>query len=47
LPEVGRFMRAAPLAETAQLHQIAEAWRPLRTWAAVLIRAATPRLLDA
>jgi DNA-3-methyladenine glycosylase II len=37
---------AAPPAP-AQLHQIAEAWRPLRTWAAVLIRAATSRLLDA
>ena len=27
--------------------EIAEAWRPLRTWAVVLIRAAGPRLLEA
>ena len=27
-----------------QLRQLAEPWRPFRTWAAVLIRAVTPRL---
>ena len=30
-----------------RLHELAEAWKPFRTWAAVLIRAATGRLLDA
>ncbi|MDQ6937571.1 MAG: DNA-3-methyladenine glycosylase 2 family protein [Actinomycetota bacterium] len=30
----------------AELERIAEAWRPLRTWAAVLIRAAAGRLSD-
>jgi len=33
-----------PLAETA-FRALAEAWRPLRTWAVVLIRAAGPRVL--
>ena len=32
---------------TEKFAEIAEAWRPLRTWAVVLIRAAGPRLLDA
>jgi DNA-3-methyladenine glycosylase II len=27
-----------------QLEQIAEAWRPFRTWASVLVRAAADRL---
>jgi DNA-3-methyladenine glycosylase II len=27
-----------------QLRELAEPWRPFRTWAAVLIRAVTPRL---
>jgi DNA-3-methyladenine glycosylase II len=31
--------------DAARFAEIAEAWRPLRTWAAVLIRAAGPRLL--
>jgi DNA-3-methyladenine glycosylase II len=43
---VARLYRLAAPPAPAQLHQIAEAWRPLRTWAAVLIRAATPRLLE-
>ena len=29
----------------AAFAELAEAWRPFRTWAAVLIRAAGPRLL--
>ncbi|HEX5188377.1 MAG TPA: hypothetical protein VFW16_02465 [Streptosporangiaceae bacterium] len=32
---------------TGTFEEIAEKWRPLRTWAVVLIRAAGPRLLDA
>jgi DNA-3-methyladenine glycosylase II len=34
-----------PVAETKFI-ELAEAWRPLRTWAVVLIRAAGPRILD-
>ena len=30
----------------AELHALAEAWKPFRTWAAVLIRAAAQRVLD-
>jgi DNA-3-methyladenine glycosylase II len=29
-----------------RFRELAEAWRPFRTWAAVLIRAVTPRILD-
>jgi len=36
---------AAPPAE-AQFRELAEAWRPFRTWAVVLIRAAARRILD-
>jgi DNA-3-methyladenine glycosylase II len=35
-----------PLDE-ARFREVAEAWKPLRTWAAVLIRAAGQRVLDA
>jgi DNA-3-methyladenine glycosylase II len=35
---------AGPVSE-ADLHALAEAWKPFRTWAAVLIRAAGPRVL--
>jgi DNA-3-methyladenine glycosylase II len=34
-------------ATPAQLRELAEPWRPFRTWALVLIRAVTPRLADA
>ena len=36
---------AEPVSETKFI-EIAQAWRPLRTWAVVLIRAAGPRILD-
>ncbi len=29
-----------------QFHELAEAWKPFRTWAVVLIRVAAPRILD-
>jgi len=32
-------------ASAARFTELAEAWKPLRTWAVVLIRAAGPRLL--
>ena len=35
-----------PLSE-ARFREVAEAWKPLRTWAIVLIRAAGPRVIDA
>ncbi len=38
------YGREEPLAE-AEFAQIAQSWKPLRTWAVVLIRAAGPRLL--
>jgi DNA-3-methyladenine glycosylase II len=30
--------------DEAELAAIAEAWRPFRTWAAVMLRALSPRL---
>jgi hypothetical protein len=36
---------AGPPAE-AQFRELAEAWKPFRTWAVVLIRAAARRILD-
>ncbi len=33
--------------DEARFREVAEAWKPLRTWAIVLIRAASPRVLDA
>ncbi len=39
--------RASLPASTEKFAEIAETWRPLRTWAVVLIRAAGPRLLEA
>jgi DNA-3-methyladenine glycosylase II len=30
-----------------EFRQLAERWRPFRTWATVLLRAAGPRLTDA
>jgi DNA-3-methyladenine glycosylase II len=44
---VARLYQLPAPPSPAQLHQIAEAWRPLRTWAAVLIRAAAARLQTA
>ena len=38
------YGRPAPPSE-AEFQAMAEPWRPFRTWAAVLIRAAGPRLL--
>jgi 3-methyladenine DNA glycosylase/8-oxoguanine DNA glycosylase len=35
----------APVSDT-ELAALAEAWKPFRTWAAVLIRAAARRILD-
>jgi DNA-3-methyladenine glycosylase II len=32
--------------DPGQFRELAEPWRPFRTWAAVLIRAAAPRILD-
>jgi DNA-3-methyladenine glycosylase II len=40
---VARLYQLPAPPSPAQFHQIAEVWRPLRTWAAVLIRAATSR----
>ena len=37
---------AGPLSQ-AQFRNLAEAWKPFRTWAVVLIRAAARRVLDA
>jgi DNA-3-methyladenine glycosylase II len=39
------YQLGAPPGES-QFRQLAEAWRPFRTWATVLIRAVTPRLGD-
>lgn len=41
---VGELYQLDGPASPEQLSEIAEAWRPLRTWISVLIRAATPRL---
>lgn len=43
---VTRLYRLDHPCEPADLEQIAEAWRPYRTWATVLIRAAGHRILD-
>ena len=40
----GRLYGLGGPATPEQLRQLAEPWRPFRTWAAVLIRAVTPRL---
>jgi DNA-3-methyladenine glycosylase II len=40
----GRLYGLGGPATPAQLRELAEPWRPFRTWAAVLIRAVTPRL---
>jgi len=42
---VGRLYGLPSAPTTAQLRNIAERWKPLRTWVAVLIRAAGPRVL--
>ena len=39
------YGRDEPLSE-AQFRELAQSWRPFRTWAVVLIRAASGRLLD-
>ena len=44
---VGRLYQLDPAPTQAQLTELAEPWRPLRTWAVVLIRAAGERLLGA
>jgi DNA-3-methyladenine glycosylase II len=44
LAAVGDLYKLGHPATAAELSQIAEVWRPLRTWAAVLIRAAYGRL---
>lgn len=44
---VGQLYGLAGPAEPADLEAIAEAWRPLRTWAGVLVRAAARRLAPA
>jgi DNA-3-methyladenine glycosylase II len=44
---VARLYRLPGPPAQEQLDALAEAWRPLRTWAAVLIRAASQRLFDA
>jgi len=41
---VGELYRLGGPATSEQLAQIADAWRPYRTWALVLVRAAAPRL---
>jgi DNA-3-methyladenine glycosylase II len=40
----GRLYGLGGPATPSQLRELAEPWRPFRTWAAVLIRAVTPRL---
>jgi DNA-3-methyladenine glycosylase II len=44
---VGELYRLGRPATRAQLEKIAEAWRPYRTWAVVLIRAAAHRIATA
>jgi DNA-3-methyladenine glycosylase II len=44
---VARLYRLPGPPAPEQLDALAEAWKPLRTWAAVLIRAASQRLFDA
>jgi DNA-3-methyladenine glycosylase II len=40
----GRLYGLGHDASPAEMRQIAQSWRPFRTWAAVLVRAAGPRL---
>ena len=42
---VGQLYSLGAPATSAQLREISERWRPMRTWVAVLVRAAGPRLL--
>ena len=44
---VARLYRLPAPPDADELGALAEAWKPLRTWAAVLIRAASQRLFDA
>lgn len=44
---VGRLYGLPAAASAAELTEIAEAWRPFRTWVAVLVRAAGARLMTA
>jgi DNA-3-methyladenine glycosylase II len=44
---VARLYRLPGPPSPDQFHAIAEAWKPFRTWAAVLVRAAAQRLFDA
>jgi 3-methyladenine DNA glycosylase/8-oxoguanine DNA glycosylase len=44
---VARLYRLPGPPAPEQFEALAEAWKPLRTWAAVLIRAAAQRLFDA
>ncbi|MTD13045.1 DNA-3-methyladenine glycosylase 2 family protein [Nakamurella sp. YIM 132087] len=41
---VGRLYHLGHAASVAELEEIADAWRPMRTWASVLVRAAHHRL---
>ena len=43
---VGRLYGLDAAASSQQLAEIAEPWRPFRTWASVMIRAAASRVLD-
>ena len=40
----GRLYNLNHAASPAEMRAIAERWRPFRTWATVLLRAAGPRL---
>ena len=45
LEPMREFYHLPALPSQAQFEAIAEAWRPWRTWATVLLRAAGPRVL--
>jgi DNA-3-methyladenine glycosylase II len=42
----GRLYGLGHVATPDEMRAIAERWRPFRTWATVLLRAAGPRILD-
>lgn len=43
---IGQLYGLGRPAQQSEYEQIAEAWRPMRTWASVLVRAAGPRILN-
>jgi DNA-3-methyladenine glycosylase II len=45
-PLVARLYGLPGTPSPAEVEEIAEPWRPFRTWVAVLVRAAATRILD-